>query len=341
MVDLLEKLISTFGVSGNEDKVRELIKKEIKPYVDEIFVDKLGNLVAHKKGKPPKVMLAAHMDEIGLMTKSIDPTGRIYVSLIGDIDPVTLLGEVIYIETKKGKIHGVVTTKEISDGTIVTELPKPEELIVDTGLTKKELRARGIEIGTYLSVEQRTFELGSKNFICGKAFDDRIGCYILLELAKRLKKAKNDVYFVFTTQEEVRVFGAITTAYKIEPDWAIVVDVSETNDASERPTRSLGKGPFITVKDSEMIGNKCINDWIKEIAKKKGIHYQLDVSDTGTTDAISISISKGGVPSTVVGVPIRNLHTATAIVDKRDIENAIKLLEEILRLSPTACIIKK
>ena len=340
-MDLLKRLIEAYGVSGDEGKVREMIKKEIKPYVDEIFVDKLGNLVAHKKGKSPKVMLAAHMDEIGLMVKSINSTGKIYISLIGGIDPLTLLGEIVHIETNKGKIHGVITTKNINDGYLVEELPKPEDLIIDTGLTKKELRGLGVEIGTYVSVDQPTKLLGSKHILCGKALDDRLGCYILIELAKRLKnKSKNEIYLVFTTQEEIGLFSAITSAYKIEPDWAIVVDVTSVDDSTDNPTKTLGKGPCITVKYSDMLVNRCINDWIKEVAKKNKIHYQLDISEAGTTEAISISISKEGVPSTCVGVPIRNLHTATAVADRRDIENTIKLLTEMLKLAPTVCLIK-
>ncbi|MFQ6020664.1 MAG: M42 family metallopeptidase [Candidatus Aenigmatarchaeota archaeon] len=338
---LLERLIETYGVSGNEKNVRKLIEKEIKSYVDKIFVDKLGNLIAYKKGKSPKVMLAAHMDEIGLMTKFIDQKGRIFCSLIGGIDPITLVGEIVNIEAKKGLVRGVITTKNINDGYIVEELPKEEGLIIDTGLTKRELRAKGVEVGNYISIEQPIYLLGSNDIICGKAFDDRIGCYILIELAKRLKnKSKNEIYFVFTIQEEIGLFGAITSAYKIEPDWAIVVDVTAVDDASIHPTKTIGKGPCITVKDSDMLGNTCINDWIKKIAHKKKIHYQLDISEFGTTEAVSISISKGGVPATAIGVPIRNLHTATAVASKKDIENTIKLLEEIMKRAPTECLIE-
>ncbi|MEM5872512.1 MAG: M42 family metallopeptidase [Candidatus Aenigmatarchaeota archaeon] len=333
-MDLLEKLISTFGVSGNEEKVRNLIQNEIKKYVDEVYVDKVGNLIAHKKGKKPKIMLSAHMDEIGLMVKNIEPRGRIYFSEIGGADPVMLLGERVHIETKKGTIHGVITTKEVNDGNFITQIPKIEDLFVDTGLSERELKKMGVEIGSFLSLERDLYYLGSNKIICGKAFDNRIGCYILIELAKRAKKFKCETYFVFTIQEEIGLIGAMTSAYKIEPDWAIAVDVIETCDAGGEPVITLGRGPSITIKDAEMLGNKTLNEHLIKIAKNKKIYIQRDVSDIGTTDAASISITKEGIPSTVVGVPIRNLHTATAVANKDDIEKTIILLEEFLKNPP-------
>jgi len=337
-MDLLEKLTNIFGVSGNEENIREMIKDEIKNYVDEVSVDKLGNLIARKKGEAPKVMLAAHMDEIGLVIKSIERGGKIYCSPVGGIEAITLLGERVHIETKKGIIHGIITTREISDGIYTTKLPKMENLIVDTGLSKRGLKRMDVEVGTYLSLEQEPCFLGSENIICGKALDNRIGCYVLIELAKRLKKIKNEIYYVFTVQEEMGLFGAITSAYIVEPEWALAVDVSETCDSTGEITKTIGKGPCLTIKDADMIANKCLNDWIRNIAKKKKIPLQLDVSDLGTTDAVSISISRGGVPSSVVSVPVRNLHTATAVAHKKDIENTIKLLEELLKNPPLVCL---
>jgi endoglucanase len=334
MMDLLERLISTFGVSGNEEKVRNLIQEEIKKYVDEVYVDKVGNLITHKKGKKPKIMLSAHMDEIGLMVKNIEPKGRIYFAEIGGADPVMLLGERVHIETKKGMIHGVITTKDVNDGSFINQIPRVEELFVDTGLSEEDLKKLGIEVGSYLSLERDLYYLGSDKIICGKAFDNRIGCYILIELAKRLKKSGCEIYFVFTIQEEIGLVGAMTSAYIVEPDWAIAVDVIETSDARGEPVITLGRGPFITIKDAEMLGNRTLNEYLIGIAKKQKIHIQKDVSETGTTDAASISITKGGVPSTVFGVPIRNLHTATAVANKNDIENTIIVLEEFLKNPP-------
>jgi len=334
MLDLLEKLISTFGVSGNEENIRNLIKEEIRKYVDDIYIDKLGNLVAHKHGKRPKIMLAAHMDEIGLMIKTIDSRGKIYFSTIGAIDTVMLIGERVHVETKKRIIHGVITTKEINNGLYLSQIPKADELFVDTGLSKEELVKMGLEVGSYLSLERDLYSLGSEKIICGKAFDDRIGCYILIELAKKLKNANNEIYYVFTIQEEIGLAGAMTSAYIVEPDWAIGVDVADAEDASEEMLKTIGGGPCITIKDAETISNKTLNKWLENTAKKLKMKIQLDVSDLGTTDAAAISITRGGIPCTVVCVPVRNLHTATAVAHKDDIENTIKLLTELLKNPP-------
>lgn len=333
-MDLLEKLLSTTGVSGNEERVRNLIESEIKKYVDEIYIDKLGNLIAHKKGGHPKIMLAAHMDEVGLMIRYIEPLGMIHFSMIGGIDPVMLLGERVHIETDKVVIHGVITSKEVSDGYIVSKIPKIDELFVDTGLKKEELNKLGIDVGIYMALERDLYFLGSDKIICGKAFDDRIGCYILIELAKRLEKSKSEIYYVFTIQEEIGLIGAMTSTYKVQPDWAITVDAAETLDVSQELIKSIGNGPCIIIKDAETIGNKTLNSCLIEIAKKKKIPYQLDVSDVGTTDAASISITREGVPCTGVSVPVRNLHTATSVAHLDDINNTIKLLEELLKNPP-------
>jgi len=332
-MNLLERLVSTFSVSGNEGAVRKLIRAEIKDHVDDIYIDKMGNLIAHKEGIGPKIMLTAHMDEVGLMVKKIDSRGKIYFSMIGGIDPVMLLGERVHIETNKQIMHGVISSKDVNDGFVLKKIPEIEDMFVDTGLSKEGLKRRGVEIGTYLSLERDFYFLGSNKIICGKAFDDRIGCYILIKLAERLKKSKSDIYYVFTIQEEVGLIGGAITAYNIQPDWGIVVDCIEANDASEN-TKIVGAGPCITIKDEETIGNRVINKWLMDIAKKKRLPIQRDVSDVGTTDAATISISRGGVPSTVVGVPIRNLHTAVSVANKNDIDNTLKLLEYLLKNPP-------
>lgn len=333
-MNLLKKLVSTPGVSGDEDRVRNLIKKEIEKYVDDISIDKLGNLIAHKKGKQPKVMLAAHMDEVGLMVKGIGRRGKLFISSIGGLDPVMLLGERVQITTKKGLIHGVITTADVNYGEIVSKIPSTDDLFVDTGLSKEELQKIGVDTGTFLTFERHLYTLGSKKIICGKAFDDRIGCYILIELAKKLKNIKNEIFYVFTIQEEIGLVGAITSTYKVQPDWAIVVDTSETSNLGGEIIKTIGAGPCITIKDLETVGNKTINKWLIDVAKNKKIPIQKDVTDVGVTDAATISITRGGIPAAVVCVPIRNLHTATSVAHTDDIKNAIKLLYELFKSSP-------
>jgi len=342
-MELLKRLSEANGQSGNEKEVREIIRKEIKPHVDELYVDKFGNLVARQKGKGPAVMLAAHMDEIGVMVKSLEHDGKLSVSAIGGLEPTTLLGEQVHVTTREGKeIEGIITTKDIQEGSDLSKLPTIEDLYIDVGLSsKEELEKIGISVGNYANIIKTFVPLGdgTGSLITGKAFDDRIGCYILIELAKKLKKSKAEIYYVFTVQEEIGLHGAKTSIYSINPDYAIVLDMTESDDAKQQPVgKCLSKGPVLVIKDAEMITSTCINNWIIDISKKHKIPIQPDVSDFGTTDALNVSVSKGGVPCTVLGVPIRNIHSTISIACKNDIKNVIKILEILLSKAPKICV---
>lgn len=338
---LLKDLMNIPSVSGNETIVRNLIYKTIKPYVDEIHIDRMGNVISVERGEKPRLMLAAHMDEIGLMVSGIDDKGVISCTAIGGIDPLTIIGERVSINTNGEVIHGIITTREISAAIDHRKMPTMRMIVVDTGMTKEELTKAGVRVGTYLSLERDTNYLSYGKKITGKAIDDRVGCYILIEVAKRIKKARSETYFVFTVEEEFGLYGAKTSAYTIEPDFGIAVDVTAANDLVERKNGEikLGGGPVITIMDDRLISDRCLNEYLMEIAKKTKIPLQLEISEFGTTDASIISLSKGGVPSTVVSVPMRNLHTTVGIVHKRDIENAIRLLTELLLNPPVRCLI--
>lgn len=337
---LLQKLVNSQGISGKEMMVRGVISSEIKNYVDSIKVDKVGNLIAHKKGKGPTVMFVAHMDEVGLIVSRIEDDtygksedGKVFFRPIGGVEPFTLIGQKVAIENK---VMGVITTKEMSEGSSIESVPTIDDVYVDTGLTKKELVKKGIGIGSYISFEDCGFcTLGSSNVISGKAIDDRAGCYILLELARRLKRFNTDVYYVFTVQEEIGLHGAKISTHEVDPDWAIVVDVTDSDGKTMNP----GEGPYLTIKDADMIGNHCINGWLKDVAKKNRIPLQLSVSEFGTTDALKISFSKGGIPTSVVGISVKNLHTSIGMADMRDINNCIKLLELLHKNPPNKCIV--
>ncbi|MDO8556596.1 MAG: M20/M25/M40 family metallo-hydrolase [Nanoarchaeota archaeon] len=336
-IELLKKLSLTFGPSGNEEEVRSLIKKLIRPFVDDVSVDKFGNVVAHKKGISPKAMLVAHMDEIGLMIKGCDMNGDIRCAMIGGIEPLNVIGDRVTITTKKGELHGVITTAQISNAETTTEVPQVKDLIIDTGLTKKELESRGVQVGQYLNLNRYFLNLGSQKIVCGKALDDRIGCYILLKVAERLKRSKQEIFYVFTVQEEVGLYGAKTSIHGIDPDYAIIVDVTNADDKNTNPTKVLGHGPTLTIKDADMLSNPCIDAWVQRAAKRKKSRLQLDVADEGTTDALTISIAKGGIPTTVLGVPVRNLHTTTSVAHTDDIDQCVIILEEILKNPDPTC----
>jgi len=335
---LLFKLINAFGPSGLEINVRKIIEKEMKKYVDEIKTDKFGNLICHKQGKGKKLMLAAHMDEVGLIIREIKKDGKLKFSVVGGVETLTLIGEVVALVNDKEVIcEGVITYKELQDDLEKDELPTTDELHIDTGLTKKELEKKKITIGTYAIPYNHARTLGNKKIIAGKALDDRLGCFILIELAKKLKKTKKEIYYVFTVQEEVGLIGAKTAVYKIDPEWGIAVDVTNTEDYEKEGIIKLGKGPTLSIMDEEMISNKCIDEHIKKIAKQKKIPLQLKVDNIGTTDATKIMLSKGGVPSTVIGVAIRNMHSTISIGHKHDIKQAINLLYHIIKNQPKKC----
>ena len=328
-MDLLLRLMDASGVSGNEEAVRDLISKEIEKHVDEVRIDTLGNLIAVRKGKLPRVMLAAHMDEVGLMAKKIENNGNIRCSAVGEIKADKLAGKKVKIEAGKN-IIGTIKLKKSKKKNI-------KDIFIKTKLSRKELLKNGLEIGSYISFESSA---NIKNSIAeGKALDNRTGCFILIELAKRLKKSENEIYFVFTVQEEVGLYGATTSAFEIRPDWAITVDATEAKKDASKSEMQLGEGPFITIKDSDFIGNKCINNWIKGIAKRKKIMLQYNVSDDETTDATNISLSRGGVPSSVVGVAVENLHATGGKASVKDIINLIEILYELMKNPPKVCLV--
>lgn len=337
--DLLTELIGLFAVSGHESSVRFFVQKHIKRYVDSVSVDKMGNLIAYKKGTGPKVMLSAHMDEIGLMVSNIDDRGLIYVTAVGGIDPAAFVGSQVHVQARKGKLHGFLSTLDLAVGNYIEKIPKMEDIFVDTGLTKDQLKKLGVQIGNYIYLDSHTCCEGEQGIVLGKALDNRIGCYILLELAKRLKKSKTETYFVFTVQEEIGLYGAKTSAFTIEPDWGIVVDTTWANDISDVPSRVVGGGPCIVVKDGEFISNPCITGWLKARAKKKRIKIQLEATEEGTTDAAIIQTSRGGIPTAVISIPVRNIHTQAGIASMKDVNDSISLLEELLKKPPHKCIV--
>jgi len=339
MFEMLKRLMETDGISGDESEVRDLIMKEIRKHVDEVTVDSIGNLIAHKKGDTPRVMLTAHMDEIGLMVKGIDSDGAIIFSRVGGIESLTLIGQRVKIKAGKEPVYGVITTAEISNGDMTDSMPRSLDMYIDTGLSKEELLKKDVKVGSFISLQQEIGMFADNSVVYGRALDDRIGCYVLMEIAKLSKKTESDTYYVFTVQEEIGLYGAKTSTYKIKPDLAVAVDVTNAEDKGVKiQSNILGKGPCITLKDSGMITNRCINDWLTDIAKQKNIPIQYDVGDKGTTDALSISLSREGVPATVVGIAVRNIHSTIGMASMKDVENAIKLLEEFIKNPPKVCI---
>jgi len=339
LVEILEKLSNANGVTGREGEVRDLIKKYLKPYVDEIREDRLGNLIAFKKGNKdaPTVMLAAHMDEVGLMIKNIKKKGFLQFTKIGGIDDRILLAQKVIVHTDRGPLNGVVGSKPVH---IQTEAEKKkvidaDKLFIDVGAKdKEEAEKMGVQVGDVVSFDTNFARLSNK-VVLGKALDDRVGCAIMIETMKRLQKVDCNVYAVGTIQEEVGLRGATIAAFQLEPDVGIALDATVAGDTpgvgeGEAPSK-MGEGPVLTVADAGLIAHPKVLRLLIDSAKENKIPYQLETGIRGATDASRISLSREGVPSGVIAVASRYIHSPAAILNLDDAEKTVKLTVAAIR----------
>ena len=326
MKELIKKLTETYGPSGHEERIREVIRAEIEGLADEVRVDALGNLIALKRGKGQgiKVMLAAHMDEIGIIVTHVDEKGFLRFAPVGGVRPLTLLGgRAVFADGTVGTFG-----MEKREPEEAKKIPTFDKLYLDVGARDKE--SVPVKVGD-VACFQRPFVAQGDRLIA-KAFDDRIGCAVLIQVMRDLKETPHDVYFVFSVQEEVGLRGATTSTYGIQPDLGISVDVTRTGDTPEAHPMavSLGAGPAIKVKDGRMLAHPAVKDLLVRTAEELGIPYQLEVLERGTTDAAAIQISREGVPAGCLSIPCRYVHTPSEMVDYNDVTNAVKLLVAVL-----------
>lgn len=329
----LEKLSNTCGVTGRETQVREVLAQMLQPYVDEIQVDRLENLLAIKKGKAgaPKIMLAAHMDEVGLMVKNITKDGFIHFSKIGGIDDRILPAQKVVVYTKEACYSGVIGSKppHIQKEDERKKITPYDELFIDIGAESKEAAVNmGVSVGNPISFDVQYTALGN-DVVMGKAFDNRAGCAVMIEVMRLLKNADCTVVAAGTVQEEVGLRGATTAAFGIDPDLALALDVTIAGDvpgAREFDTSvKMGKGPAITVSDSGIITHPKILRWLLETGDEEKIPIQLESGLLGSTDAARIALTRSGIPSGTISIPTRYIHSPAAILSLRDIENSAKL----------------
>lgn len=322
--DLIKKLVEAYGPSGFEDVMRDLIRPEIEAHADDVRVDAMGNLIARRKGDESglKVMLAAHMDEIGLMVTHVTEEGFLRFTNIGGIYPHTLMGN--RVQFADGTI-GVIYSEKLEGSRKVHGLDKH---YIDVGAGSREECPIGVGDAAGFS---RTF-LTQGNFLSAKSMDDRIGCAVAIEALQRLEETPHDVYVVFSAQEEVGTRGAQAAANAIEPDVGIAIDVTSTGDTPEAPTMAvkLGQGPAIKVKDSGMIAHSGLVRLMRQRAQAADIPYQLEVLDGGSTDARSMQIAGPGCAAGTLSIPCRYVHSQSETVDAQDVENSVRLLVEIL-----------
>jgi len=327
MKPLIQKLVETQGPSGYEAQIRSVIRKEVEPYADSIQVDALGNLIVQKGlggAGGIKIMLAAHMDEIGVMASQVDENGFIRFSTLGGVRPYTCIGGRVRF---LNGVQGVISMEPLDD---MTKLPAFEQLYIDVGLSnKKDTPVQIGEVGTF---ERPFLDLGSR--LVSKAMDDRIGAAVLIETLRQVTDTPHQIFFVFSTQEEVGCRGATTATFAIDPDLGLSVDVTGTGDTPRRSKVrmevSLGKGPAIKVRDGGMLADRRVVDWMVGGAEKQGLPFQLEILEGGTTDARSMQISRAGVPAGCLSIPCRYVHSPSEMVDYGDVQNAVKLLLELV-----------
>ena len=331
---ILKALSAAIGVSGDEGDVRAVVLDAVREHVDEVKVDALGNVLAFKRGtgrQRLRVMLAAHMDEVGLMVVGHDSDGFLRVRAVGGIDPRLLPGTLFQIGPER--IPGVIGIKPVHllKGDEGDNVPKIEDLVVDIGAKGKDEAKKLAPLGTYATFTTQFRELGPT--VSGKAFDDRAGCAVLVELL-RGERFRCDLHAAFTVQEEVGLRGARVAAYAIEPDCAFALegtiadDIPKDKDVS--PTTELGKGPAITVMDRSFIADRRLVRLLIDTARELGIPYQIKQPGIGGTDAGAIYRAREGVPSVTVAVPCRYIHSPVALLSLDDFDNTVQLMREAL-----------
>jgi putative aminopeptidase FrvX len=333
LVEVLEKLSNANGVTGREGEVRDLMKKFLKPYVDETREDRLGNLIALKKGNKDSltVMLAAHMDEVGLMIKNITKKGFLQFAKIGGIDDRLLFAQRVIIHTDKGPLIGIMGSKpvHIQKEEERKKVIEADKLFIDIGAKdKKEAQKMGVHVGDVASFDTK-FARISKDIIMGKAFDDRVGCTMMVEVMRRLPKVDCSVYAVGTIQEEVGLRGATIAAFQVAPDVGIALEATVAGDTpgvseGEAPAK-MREGPVLTVADAGLIAHPKVLRLLIDSAKEHKIPYQLETGIRGATDASKIALTREGVPSGVISIAARYIHSPAALLSLDDVEKAVQL----------------
>lgn len=333
--EFLGTLSNLASVSGYESNITNYIADIFKEYSDEIDYDQLGSIIAIKKGlnntSNLKIMLAAHMDEIGLMVKDFDQSGAIKFTSIGGIDPRTLVAQEVIVHGKEN-LFGVIGTipPHLQNDGDSNKAPDMDELYIDTGYNKAKAKEL-ISIGDIITIKRNFTELQG-NLVTGKSLDDKAGIATMLQCSKELMKLNHepDVYFVSTVQEEVGTRGAITSTYKIDPDIGIAIDVGfgKTPELDKAHSLKMKGGPAIAIGGNihPMLRQKLV-----DIAKEYNIPYQFEAEAGPTgTDARSIQISRAGIPTLLISLPLRYMHTSVETIDMEDIRNSANLIARFI-----------
>lgn len=337
-VELLRKLSDAFGPSGVEDEARMILREELEAYADEVEVDRLGNIIFTHRGDEdaPTIMLAAHTDEVAVLVTFIEDSGVLRFQPWGIVDGL-LLGQRFRLRGRKGDLYGVVGSKPphvLSEEERKKPIPA-EELFIDVGaMTRKEAEDKGAYEGMMGVYDVEFRDLGD-GYLMGKAFDDRAGCYVMTEVFKWAKDKPYNLVAVGTVQEEVGTRGSKTAAWQVYPDYGLAIEGTFAVDMPGVPphkqSAALKKGPVVTIADRSVIAHPKVLGSIMEAAQAESIPYQYKKVPSGGTDAGSIHLTKGGVPSGTVACPCRYIHGPAAVTTVEDIENTVRLVKAFVK----------
>ncbi len=339
-LEMLEELTLTDGISGHEKEVAQVFKKWTEDSVDAFDYDELGSIIGIKEGQEnePKIMLAGHIDEIGFLVKNIDDKGFLRLHPVGGWWPHVLLSQAVTVKTREGKeFVGVVGSQAPHTLTpaVRNKVMKIDDIYVDLGVrSKEEVLALGIQIGDPITPKAEFHEMANPNYLMSKAWDDRIGAAIVIEVMRRLKEeeTKATVYGVGTVQEEVGLRGAQTAAQKLNPDIGIALDVTVATDAPGEDNRiELGKGITFEVMDGSHIGHKGLIYYLQDLAEEMGKDYQFEILSAGGTDSGTMHKVHDGVIQITLSIPARYIHSHRGVIHRKDFADTVDLLVEFIK----------
>ncbi len=322
-MELLKKLAECWAPSGREDRIRTLIASEMEPYVTDVYADSMGNLICRKKGNGKRLMFAAHMDEIGFMITNIDDNGFLRFTNVGGISAHNCVNRGVVFEN--GTTGVISYEKSVKDLNL-------DKMYIDIGASDKAEAESKVSVGDMAGYSEGFALMGGR--AASKSMDDRVGCYALIRAVQLAESCPNDLYAVFTVQEELGLRGAKTASFNVEPDLGVAIDVSMVGDVpeSDHHSLSLGKGPGIKLKDASFIIHPKAREFMLKAAKAAEIPYQLEAAAYGGTDAGAIHLTGGGVPAGTISIPTRYIHSPREVVDIADVENTVKLVKQMIEM---------
>jgi putative aminopeptidase FrvX len=334
-VDLLRELCETPGVPGREERLRAIVRRELGPLADEIRVDAMGNLIARKRGGGAgKLMIASHMDEIGFLVSYIDDKGFLRLQPLGGHDPRNMVGRRVMVcgaTDMIGVLYPARKPPHLMDQAERDKAPKIEEFFVDLGLPVEAVREQ-VRVGAMVTMAPDWEEVGET--VACKAMDNRLALYVMIEAVRRAGAHPMDVYAVATTQEEVGLRGATTSAFEVEPDVGVALDVTIAADLpgldDHQRVTALGGGTAIKIMDSASISNPKIVEFLRALAERRQIPYQMEILPHGGTDAAALQRARQGAPAVTISTPCRYVHSPVEMVHRRDVEASIALLAAFL-----------